>query len=1251
MLFGLFYIPNAQAQVKSLVASPNNAPPTGNPPGAPGPVTGPSSLVQGAQTTSTYTASAGSGATSYSWGLSDNTAGSLSGNSTTGTMTWNPSFYGTVIISCTAGNSYGLTTGTPKTVTVTAAATPLAVGSISPMNQNINYNTATPAGITSAPTGGNGTITYQWQYLLNGTWTNVTGGTGGTASTYTPGPLTATTSYREIATSGSSSVTSPTATVTVYPQVVIGGPAPLNQAITSGATAGSIACSSITGGTGGYTYQWQSSPDGLSTDFVNINSNNNPSATTATLVPEAVYTTTYYRLQVTNNGAVTNSSSSMVTINDCYQLNTSPPQTANYIISTTFRQAGILTGIMDVQINQMGVCAANQTIQYMDGLGRPIQTVLAKASQASNDIVQPIAYDQYGRESTKYLPYVTPGTNNGAYRSVAIGEQSTFYHPSGSTSGSQQANSIINTASPFAQTNFEPSPLNRVLEQGAPGDGWQPVSGSTISHTVKVAYGTNASEVIMWSINSNGNGATGNTAYVAGTLYKTTTTDENGNAAIEYKDLQGLVVCKMVQNGGAYLASYYVYDNLNNLTYVIPPIPVNTPYPISFVETDPVFLDFIYGYHYDSWNRLVQKKVPGKDWQYMVYNQLDQLVLSQDAVQHNNNQWTVTKYDALGRVIVTGLWNAGSAIAQATLQASIYAGTQWDVRDVSNNTTANPTGYVISSYPALSTALTINYYDDYTLPGNPYSYTANNQIPGMPATNSTMTKGLPTATKTAVLNTITNTSTPPDMLLTVTYYDDLGRAIQVDKQHYLGGTTNFNTANHDQISYGYDFTNAITNSIRIHYTATGGATPALTIANTYYYDHEGRKKQTWEQINTGTNVLLVDDEYNEIGQLMTKNLHGVNGGGQSGVANIALSSANTSGTFTATNSIMMSAPFSVAAGSTFVAQISGYLQTINYAYNERGWLLKINDPSVAPTSTTLFSEQLNYNNVAYGALPQYNGNIAEMDYNASTGGRQQVIYSYDPLNRLMAGASTAGYSEIITNYDNMGNLLGLARTAPNAAVLKYSYVDANNNSTGNLLQNVTNTNNNTVVKNYQYDVNGNAYNDGTNAFTYNMLNLPQTVTSTAYNITYTYDADGAKLRKVSTQTSNGLVTTTDYISGIQYKANSTVIDFIQTEEGRVLNPMTAPDYEYTLTDHLGNNRVTFDQLNGKTSEDDYYPFGLNVQRFSNTTNLYLYNKKELQNELTEYDYGARFYDPVIGRWTTVDKLAEADKQINLSPYA
>jgi len=143
---------------------------------------------------------------------------------------------------------------------------------------------------------------------------------------------------------------------------------------------------------------------------------------------------------------------------------------------------------------------------------------------------------------------------------------------------------------------------------------------------------------------------------------------------------------------------------------------------------------------------------------------------------------------------------------------------------------------------------------------------------------------------------------------------------------------------------------------------------------------------------------------------------------------------------------------------------------------------------------------------------------------------------------------------------------------------------------------------------------------------------------------YTYDAAGNKLRKVSGSNS------TDYISGIQYDNGS--ITFVQTEEGRVLNPTGTPNYEYSIADHLGNSRVNFDSSHGgstATQVNDYYPFGLTIQPSTTSPpNYYLYNKKELQPELAQYDYGARFYDPVIGRWTSVDPLAETFE--NTAPY-
>jgi len=64
-------------------------------------------------------------------------------------------------------------------------------------------------------------------------------------------------------------------------------------------------------------------------------------------------------------------------------------------------------------------------------------------------------------------------------------------------------------------------------------------------------------------------------------------------------------------------------------------------------------------------------------------------------------------------------------------------------------------------------------------------------------------------------------------------------------------------------------------------------------------------------------------------------------------------------------------------------------------------------------------------------------------------------------------------------------------------------------------------------------------------------------------------------------------------------------------------------------------------------ENNYYAFGKQVG--GTAIYKYLYNGKELQEELGQFDYGARFYDPVIARWNVVDPLSETDG--NTSPYA
>ncbi len=130
---------------------------------------------------------------------------------------------------------------------------------------------------------------------------------------------------------------------------------------------------------------------------------------------------------------------------------------------------------------------------------------------------------------------------------------------------------------------------------------------------------------------------------------------------------------------------------------------------------------------------------------------------------------------------------------------------------------------------------------------------------------------------------------------------------------------------------------------------------------------------------------------------------------------------------------------------------------------------------------------------------------------------------------------------------------------------------------------------------------------------------------------------------------------TDYTGNYIYQ--NAKLSFILTDKGRIIPDSSGFAYEYFIKDHLGNTRVTIKDSLGTAAvqqESHYYPFGLEISALSfNKTqpkNKYLYNGKELQEDfgLDWYDYGKRFYDAEVGRFTGVDPLAV--KFSHLSPY-
>jgi RHS repeat-associated protein len=899
---------------------------------------------------------------------------------------------------------------------------------------------------------------------------------------------------------------------------------------------------------------------------------------------------------------------------DCSPLASVPSANQNYIATYIPRQAYI-----DVNnLSSGAMCTVMQTIQYFDGIGRPLQTIYTKASPTGKDIIQPFAYDQFGRESVKYLSYTSSSGVPGSYRPNALAdqnglysgsEQSAFYNPPGS-SGEQLSTGIARIPTPYAATAFELSPLSRVIEQGAPGDPWQlagtnNASGVPSGHTIKIEYATNDAPDL---VTGNGywakqfavdiNPTTGvrslidQGAYGPNKLTVTVTKDENWTSGKlgtneDYKDLDGRIVLKRTFNNNngtpEILSTYYLYDDFGNLCYVLPPkaeadgITSNTPITQSLLD------NLCYQYTYDEKNRQISKKLPGADPEYTIYNILDQVVATQDGKQRINNQWTITKYDKLGRTVIVGLWS--SSMTPTDLKTNVDAQTvQWEIKD--NN---QPFGYTVTNtYPnTVTTMLSVKYYDDYNILNLPSQYqsTLNPLI---------MTRGLLTANLTNVLAT-------NDMLWEVYYYDNKARVIKSYQQHYLGGVVD--SRNYNLISTTYDFTGNVTELKQQQFTIANTNTEPVTIDNMYFYDHFGRKRQTSNLITSngvyGSNVILSQDNYNELGQEYIKGLYSEN------------------------NAV-------------------NFLDVLTNRYNERGWL------RTSTSSTGNFNLDLRYNTPNSGISQQWNGNISEMIYNVTQGaspGLRDFSYTYDALNRLTTATSTGNQLDESITYDKMGNIVTLNRGGAQGANLSYFY--SNNNQSNQL--SVVKNNGQTVFRTYTYDQNGNAKSDGVNqSIDYNLLNLPKTVTNSSNNnivATYTYSADGVKLRNSG---SDGIW---DYVNGVVY--HNGAIEFIQVDQGRATINGNTFAYQFDLKDHLGNVRATFykDPTTRTASviqESEYYSFGLQYDLLHNS-NRYLYNGKEIQTDLTnQYDYGARFYDPIIARWGTRDVLAE--KYYTLSPY-
>ena len=583
------------------------------------------------------------------------------------------------------------------------------------------------------------------------------------------------------------------------------------------------------------------------------------------------------------------------------------------------------------------------------------------------------------------------------------------------------------------------------------------------------------------------------------------------------------------------------------------------------------------------------RKLPGCDAVRYVYDKADRLIFVQDGNLKGQGRWRFTIPDALGRTVLSGLCSEplpvdGSAVEAEFTGSGSYKGYAVKV------------GGIVRALSG-SRLLTVNYYDN-------YDFLGKNGFPAYAYDSSMESSGYGTKSDARGMLTGSVTVLAGDgagQLYSVVYYDRRSRPVQRQSSNSLGGKETEYTA--------YNFTGQPTRLRHVH-TAQGKA--VRTEVRTYSYDHAGRLLTVKHKLDALGEVTLVNNVYDDLGRLQSKSLHG-----------------------SAVNK-----------------------QT--YAYNIRNWLTGV--------SGSKFTQNLYYN--TGNGVAKYNGSVSSMTWKA---GNESTVrgykFTYDGLDRLLnaiygetAGISTNAnrFSENVTNYDKNGNIKGLQRYGQTGASA-YGLID---NLTFTLNGNRLNRVDDAVTAStygggfefkdgvkqaneYAYDANGNLTKDlnkGITGISYNCLNLPNAVTfSDGSTITYTYGADGTKLRTV--HKIGSATTTTDYCGNVIYENG--VQKLLLTEEGYVT--LSDSKYHYYLKDHQGNNRVVINQSGTVEETNHYYPFG-GVFASAGSIQPYKYNGKEFDNKkgLNWYDYGARHYDAALGRFTTNDRFAE--KYYSMSPY-
>ena len=287
--------------------------------------------------------------------------------------------------------------------------------------------------------------------------------------------------------------------------------------------------------------------------------------------------------------------------------------------------------VMSKDVLDVGGIHAITTVTYYDGLGYPVEMASNGLGGTGKFAYNLLEHDALGREKQSWLP----GTAQSGCSFV---------------SPSELSSSLIafhNDQNPYSLNRYDV--LDRQISTLGAGESWHKAKKS-----VNQRYSSNESNSVKRYQVSGSSTLEENGYYAAKSLYMLEETDEDGKTKQTFSDLFGH---KVLERRDGNNDTYYIYDNIGRLRYVLSP---------SYQEYSDL-QKFGYEYRYDKYGRCVWKRLPGCEYQQMWYDAADNLMFSQDGEQRKKGLFVFYLYDKMKREVLMGTTTSMNASCTSAL--------------------------------------------------------------------------------------------------------------------------------------------------------------------------------------------------------------------------------------------------------------------------------------------------------------------------------------------------------------------------------------------------------------------------------------------------------------------------------------------------------------------------------------------------------------------------------------------------------